>query len=412
MTAHSGALGGEVAGGGPTAGTAYTAAGVMLAQHTFSSMTKATIPVAAPIMLPALALDPAFLGVLMALISVAGFASMLGVGCFIRRFGGLRLGQVALAINALFSAVMALGFVSLMLPAALAIGVGVGISTPAGSQVVARQSPPRLAPLMFSIKQTAVPLGIMIAGLLVPLLTVSIGWQGALLLVAASCMFLLALLQPFRERFDSDRDPAARLSAVDFLATMRGVLGDRAIRELAFVSFAFLGLQAVFTSFYVTYLTVGRGFPLASAGTALSVAVSVAVVSRILWGWVAGRVSPRAVLAVIGLVSGALTIALALSSASWGIVPLAALGIGISGTAVAWHGVLLAEVARLAPPGTAGAMCGGAIAVGLVAEAAFPLIFAGFLTLTGSFVPGFLAAAALPILLGLLLLRPRPLAPG
>ena len=55
-------------------------------------------------------------------------------------------------------------------------------------------------------------------------------------------------------------------------------------------------------------------------------------------------------------------------------------------------------------------MCGGAIAVGLVAEAAFPLLFAGLLAVTGSFVPGFMVAAAAPLVLGLLLLRPVPVA--
>ena len=224
--------------------------------------------------------------------------------------------------------------------------------------------------------------------------------------MALCCAALVILLQPLRARLDADRDPGVRLSAADMLATIRGVFADPAIRELAFVAFAFLGLQAVFTAFFVSYLTVGMGYPLAEAGWALSIAVSVAVVSRILWGWVAGRMSPRLVLAIIGLVSGVLTVALAFSTASWGMLTITAIGVGISATAVAWHGVLLAEVARLAPQGTAGAMCGGAIAVGLVAEAAFPLLFAGLLAVTGSFVPGFLAAAAAPLAFGVLLLRP------
>ena len=79
-------------------------------------------------------------------------------------------------------------------------------------------------------------------------------------------------------------------------------------------------------------------------------------------------------------------------------------------------GALDGEVAGGGPTaGTAYTAAGVMLAqhtFSLMTKAAFPLIFAGFLTFTGSFVPGFLAAAALPILLGLLLLRPRPLAPG
>src|SRR3546814_482717 len=153
---------------GPGTGSAFAAAGAMLAQHTLSSMTKAAIPVAAPLMLPALGLAPGFLGVLMATISLFGFVTMLGVGCFVRRFGGLRMGQAALVLNGVFTLLLLAGVLPVMLFCAAAIGVAVGISTPAGSQVVARQSPPRLAPLMFSIKQTAVPIRIMPSGLLFP----------------------------------------------------------------------------------------------------------------------------------------------------------------------------------------------------------------------------------------------------
>lgn len=390
----------------PTAGPATLAAGAMLAQHTFSSMTKAAIPVAAPLMLPALALDPAFLGVLMATISFSGFVTMLGAGCFIRRFGGLRMGQVALALNAVFTGLLTLGMVPLMLLCALGIGVGVGISTPAGSQVVARQSPPRLAPLMFSIKQTAVPIGIMTAGLMVPALAVVGGWQASLLLIAACCAALILVLQPLRPWLDADRDPATRLTAGDILATVRGVFGHPEIRELGIVSFAFLGLQAAFSAFFVAYLTGGLAYPLATAGTVLSIALAVAVVTRILWGWVAGRWSPRLVLALIGISAGLFTVTLV--SADWGVAAVTVLGVGISATALAWHGVLLAEVARVAPPGTAGAMCGGAIAVGLVGEVTFPLLFGALLALTGSYAPGFLVAAAAALGCGVMLLLRRP----
>src|SRR3546814_19710743 len=83
----------------PGAGSAFGAAGAMLAQHTLSSMTKAAIPVAAPLMLPALGLAPGFLGVLMATISLFGFVTMLGVGCFVRRYGGLRMGRAGLLLT-------------------------------------------------------------------------------------------------------------------------------------------------------------------------------------------------------------------------------------------------------------------------------------------------------------------------
>ena len=42
---------------------------------------------------------------------------------------------------------------------------------------------------------------------------------------------------------------------------------------------------------------------------------------------------------------------------------------------MSWHGVLLAEVARLAPVGEAGRITGGVLAFGAVGQIIFPLMF-------------------------------------
>ena len=39
----------------------------------------------------------------------------------------------------------------------MAIGIGSSVSTPASSHLLARYSPPKYAPLIFSVKQTGVP---------------------------------------------------------------------------------------------------------------------------------------------------------------------------------------------------------------------------------------------------------------
>ena len=52
---------------------------------------------------------------------------------------------------------------------AILLGAG-AVSTPASSHILARYCPRRMAPLVFSIKQTGVPVGSLIGGLLVPAL--------------------------------------------------------------------------------------------------------------------------------------------------------------------------------------------------------------------------------------------------
>jgi len=61
--------------------------------------------------------------------------------------------------------------------------------------------------LVFSIKQTGVPAGGMLAGALVPGLLLLAGWQGALLAVAAACLACVGLAQPLRAALDAGRQP-------------------------------------------------------------------------------------------------------------------------------------------------------------------------------------------------------------
>jgi hypothetical protein len=75
------------------------------------------------------------------------------------------MSQVALVLLGCGIAVAAEGSLSGFGASAI-IGVG-AVSTPTSSQLLA-VSPSRLAPVVFSIKQTAVPAGLLISGFLVP----------------------------------------------------------------------------------------------------------------------------------------------------------------------------------------------------------------------------------------------------
>ena len=79
-----------------------------------------------------------------------------------------------------------------------------------------------------------------------------------------------------------------------------------------------------------------------------------------------------------------------------------------SATAVSWHGVLLAEVARLSPSGRIGATTGAVLAFGDAGALVLPLLFSAALTLTGGYAMGFLIGGALALAVGLLGLLRRP----
>jgi hypothetical protein len=74
-------------------------------------------------------------------------------------------------------------------------------------------------------------------------------------------------------------------------------------------------------------------------------------------------------------------------------------------TAFSWHGVLLAEVARLAPAGRVGATTGGVIVFIMGSATLYPLLFAAILAVSGSYGAGYLIAAIPALIVGVGLLR-------
>ena len=81
------------------------------------------------------------------------------------------------------------------------------LSTPSSSHLLGRVSSQRYLPLVFSIKQTAVPAGLLLAGVLGPPLTEWKDWRFTMLLSAAACAVFVLMLQPLRRNFDDDRVP-------------------------------------------------------------------------------------------------------------------------------------------------------------------------------------------------------------
>jgi hypothetical protein len=88
-------------------------------------------------------------------------------------------------------------------------GLGYGPITPASSQMLARTTDPRHYALVFSIKQTGVPLGGVVAGLLVPPLALGAAPMPALLATAALCLAGAAAAVPLRAALDRTREAAA-----------------------------------------------------------------------------------------------------------------------------------------------------------------------------------------------------------
>ena len=385
----------------------------MLAQQTLATVAKVGVPVLFKPLADDVGINPELVLLYTWFLACVGIVVMLGCGAFITRFGALRMTQIGCVLMAaglllLQFVVTPLAFALLVLAAvAFAISVGATLSTPASSQILAKYAPARWAPLVFSIKQTGVPAGVALASFAAPALAEAYGWRTAGLVLAVIALFIAVALQPCRRHFDAERKPSHSIKLAGLKETFLGVLGTPALRALATAAFAFIGLQAVFTSFTVVYLAEELGYSLTAAGAALGFATLIAAPGRIIWGWVSSTwISPNSLLIGLALAMSAGAIAMGQFDDSWSHAMIMSALLVVSGTALSWHGVLLSEIARLSAGQEVGRMTGGVLAFGTAGQVASPLIFGFGYWLYG--YPGAFIAIALPALyVAVALLRDR-----
>jgi MFS family permease len=380
----------------------------MFMQQTFVAIGRILPAVIAPAIITDLGFDPAWVGAYFGLTAFWALVFQMGCGSFIVRYGALRVSQAALVMLAAGTAIIVEGGFLVFAVSAIVAGGGAAVSTPASSHLLGHYSPPHYAPLVFSVKQTAVPAGLLLAGTLGPLLTAWIGWRGAMLAVAAACFVFAFVLQPLRERFDADRVHGHAFSLSDLRGTISSVLYVRELRSLSFACFAFNATQQVITTYFVIYLTT-LGYTLAAAGFVFSMAVAVAIPGRILWGWIGSTyIAPRLIMAGLAFGMAASAAFIALYEASWPVFLVGVGAVAMSVTALSWHGIVLSEAARLAPEGQRGAVTGGVLSFGQLGAMVLPFIYAGLLSLTGSYAVGFIVCGIPALLVGFdLLRRPR-----
>lgn len=377
----------------------------MFLQQTFAALGRALPAVIAPAIIADLLIDSAWIGVYFSIAAGAALATQLGCGSFIVRYGALRMSQLALVLLALGMALATIGHpIALVLSAALS-GGGAAISTPSSSHLLGRCSPPRYLPLIFSIKQTAVPAGLLLAGMLGPQITEWLNWRSTLALSALACLIFSFLLEPLRKTFDDDRDPTRKFHLSDFGNTLRAVIGTRELRNLSFACFAFNAVQTIFTVYFVVYLTT-MGYTLVAAGFVFSIAVAVAVPGRIIWGLLGSSyIHPRTMMAALAIGMAASMVLLSFCAEGWPTIVVGIIATFISATALSWHGVLLAETARAAPEGSRGGVTGGVLSFGQVGALAAPSIFSLLLGMTNNYGIGFIVCSLPALFVGVALLR-------
>jgi len=293
-----------------------------------------------------------------------------------------------------------------MVLGAVLIGLGYGPITPASSHLLVRTTPKNKMSLVFSIKQTGVPLGSMVAGAVVPPLALMTNWQASLVSVAGGCLLCAWFSQGLRKELDSDRQPNASIRWASLVQPIRLVLAHRALVTMASCSFLFSMVQLSLTTYLVTFLYDDLAYGLVAAGLALSVTQLGGIGGRVVWGYVADRwLGARRTLLLLAsmMALGALASAFLTVNTPQGVVMTILLTFGAS--AIGWNGVYLAEVARRAPAGMASLATGGTLAFTFLGVVVGPPIFGALSGLFGTYRAGFWGLMVVTLISGALLFR-------
>jgi MFS family permease len=374
---------------------AWSVLAVTLAIQALVSMAVLTVPAMAPAMAQSLNVSPTLIGLYIAIVYAGAMLASLMSGPWVLRWGAIRVSQLGLLVCAAGLVLLAAapGAVSALVGAFL-IGVGYGPITPASSHLLARTTPPDRVSLVFSIKQTGVPLGGVMAGALVPGLLVFGGTDAALLAVAAGNVVCAVIAQPMRDELDADREPGRALGVASLTGPIRLVVSQPQLAQLASFSFVFSAVQMCLATYLVTYLHSALGYGLVVAGVVLSTAQVGGVVGRVLWGYMADRwLGPRRMLAALAVLMALCCGITAALNVGGPLLPVLVLMAAFGASATGWNGVYLAEVARLAPAGQASAATGGALSVTFLGVVLGPVLFGMLSGAFDSYRAGYLALA-------------------
>ena len=382
---------------------------VTFAVQTLVAFAIYSAPVMAPVAGPALGVSPAAVGYYIAIAYLGSMIGSAAAGGWVARFGPIRVSQAGLFLCCAGLSLAASARPALVLFGAFVVGLGYGPTTPASSVILVRAAPPALFSLTFSIKQTGVPAGGVLAGLIVPALILAVGWQWGAAALGAACALLAALIAPVRARYDTGLNPQAPISLKAAFAPVGLVARAPRLRAMAVAGFAYGGVQITLVTYLVAFLTDDFALTLVFAGFVMAASQLASVLGRIAWGALADRaVARRTMLGLLGLGMGVSAIATLAAGPGWPGWLLFLFASVFGATAVGWNGVFLAEVARIAPAGQVSQATGGCLFFTFLGVVVTPPLFNLVLSLGGGYPVAYALLGVPGLAVGAHLLLRRP----
>ena len=351
-----------------------------------ASLVTVSLTVNAPLIREAFGLSETEIGAIASCVYIGAAASSVVAGLLTDCWGP---GRVLVLVTLVLAAGVGVAALAptywVFFGGVMLAGLGYGAVNPP-TNVLANPRSPHRRGLAISIKQSGIPLGGVVAGLLIPAVAVRYGWRLSLLVPIAVCA-LLALL------FATLRAPAASADHDEHST-------DDAVRlrlPRAYV-FGFLmgGVQVTIFTFLAVYLVDDRSMTPQQAGAWLALLLGGGLLGRIAWGWSSDRLhlDRGRVLQATALLSAA---ALALLPVvGFAALPVVLLVIGLC--SVGWNGVYIASVTEAAALGSVGLVTGRSMRLVNLGAVLIPPSFGALVSIRHDWVLPWVLCAALSLL--------------
>jgi len=374
--------------------------------QTTSAFLSRLIPIITPAMSEDFGWSGSSIGYLTASNSLGGLAILVAGSTLLKQIGGMRTLQLTLFLGSACLALLLFPSLGIALAACFLMGLSNGASNPAGSEVLQRFSPPGMRNLIFSIKQAGVPLGGVIAGLLVPVVVALTGWRLSLFACALVVVLPTAMTWRLSAAIDLPPPRKRRAFAAPTLQSLRtltvplsSLIHNRGLLKMSIVGSLFAVSQSCWFTFTVIYLIDGLGYSLGLAGMVFAVMQAGGVIGRVALGWLSDYLrSPTAALSIAAVLSAATTVLLGLTSPQWPLWTIILLAFVAGCSAASWNGVQIAEVARQSPPQLISETAAGSSILINLTNMLAPTAFAAFVATTGHYDYAFICTGACSLL--------------
>jgi MFS family permease len=346
----------------------------MLGIQVMISISVISLSVMMPAVAKDLAIDPKLVGLFVATTYVIAAVVALAAAGPVVRLGAVRVSQIALLMAAIGLALNSAGIVAATVLAVMFIGVAQGPINPASAHILSQRVPREYFGAVFSLKQTGVPIGFALAGIIFPQLLGWVGWRGASL-VAAGAAVLTALLVEF-VRPGLDTRVSEGKNGAGIWHSIRFVMAHPQLRVLGCSAFVYVVAQHTFTFYLVTYLYEHCHLTIVQAGSLLSASQFVGTVVRLASGGMGDRIPRMKLLGWTGIAmtAGCLATGFLPSDAPFWLIAVVVMGYG--SVVISWNGTSQAEFAHLSPPGQAAAVAAVQTALAFMGSVFGPPVFA------------------------------------